>query len=538
MANIPVLIDEVCEFSNTGANGCAEYVARYCVIVLCSWVVTYYACVLLNREWVSITALRRKYYLESDVWGRRKEELEETLFSSDASEGVSNKRLDPWIPHPELRETTPNIEIYSVLIGGLPSQPEEAVDDVEATIKFSRRQSIDWQLDVTRTFFDRCVPNQPGFSSSVAAVTILPGAMELAVTWKKWQAHASALRRLRFIRTVIADRQGSEVEIPQEVMGSAIRNKDLAGQEEGGEVAMPTNPRELYNAQNARGVYNDSVRKNHYQMVFGTGTVAEVESNLLDALDLYPEQTATYSRELAQSAAGCCPNGMNERRVRRATMEELTKMEEDAIVNVQEAMAALHKAQNDARAVSAEVPQDYQRSVRAAKDFDVTSDDMVPIDVVDESDAKRSRNEGSREEANHGVNSETVALKTADWNNHDDYYGDWRVPTVNILCQWAKKTFNKGGQMANSSRHGVVDTVKSSLVRESCYAAITFTSRQAAVAARNCLLDGRGENLWIPEQSIPVPPLADAAVCSGGRNMCRPVTLSLPDAQKAHRFYA
>jgi hypothetical protein len=48
--------------------------------------------------------------------------------------------------------------------------------------------AIDWQLSVTSAFFDYCVPNQPGFSSSVVAVTILPSAREIATAWKKWYA--------------------------------------------------------------------------------------------------------------------------------------------------------------------------------------------------------------------------------------------------------------------------------------------------------------------------------------------------------------
>ena len=95
---------------------------------------------------------------------------------------------EPWIPHPEQRDTVPNIAIYSILVGGLPSLPEQAADsfNAESTIQFSQRESIDWQLSLTTAFFDHCVPNQPGFSSSIAAVTLVPGAMDLSVAWGKW----------------------------------------------------------------------------------------------------------------------------------------------------------------------------------------------------------------------------------------------------------------------------------------------------------------------------------------------------------------
>ena len=121
---------------------------------------------------------------------------------------------EPWIPHPEQRDTVPNVSLYSILVGGLPSLPDQAADsfDAEATIQFSKRESIDWQLSLTTTFFDHCVPNQPGFSSSVAAVTIIPSAMDLSVAWRKWYAAAAKLRRLRFIREQIALRRHFDIE--------------------------------------------------------------------------------------------------------------------------------------------------------------------------------------------------------------------------------------------------------------------------------------------------------------------------------------
>jgi hypothetical protein len=65
-------------------------------------------------------------------------------------------------------------------------------EDLEVTM-LDQCNAIDWQLSVTSAFFDYCVPNQPGFSSSVAAVTILPSAAEIATAWKKWYAQHDLL---------------------------------------------------------------------------------------------------------------------------------------------------------------------------------------------------------------------------------------------------------------------------------------------------------------------------------------------------------
>ena len=218
---------------------------------------------------------------------------------------------DPWIPHPEHRETVPNVQLYSVMVGGLPSLPppipedssgrsqtinstyysgdlvqhqgsEDASvaaaaamavstravaegdndhninnnnnveasnpvppallssqdpsfsstfakegSDVEATgeeeshhveqqqhrqpyaqqealhhhqQQQQQTRTVDWHLALTAAFFDHCVPNQPGFSSSVAAVTVLPSSTAIASAWRKWYKAASRHRRLRFLR--------------------------------------------------------------------------------------------------------------------------------------------------------------------------------------------------------------------------------------------------------------------------------------------------------------------------------------------------
>ena len=107
------------------------------------------------------------YYLESDIWKERKEELQQTMLSQMTSEEEKESHIfnrDDWIPHPEQRDTPPNIQLYSVLVGGLPSKPKEVVpsEDLEAAVAADAKAAIDWQLSVTAAFFDACVPNQPG----------------------------------------------------------------------------------------------------------------------------------------------------------------------------------------------------------------------------------------------------------------------------------------------------------------------------------------------------------------------------------------
>lgn len=69
------------------------------------------------------------------------------------------------------------------------------------------------------------------------------------------------------------------------------------------------------------------------------------------------------------------------------------------------------------------------------------------------------------------------------------------------------------------------------------YAVVTFTSRQAAIAGRQCMSDGSGLGRWEEIGDLPIPPLADSSpwdICLC-RACCRPVTLTINDSQKRCR---
>ena len=145
-----------------------------------------------------------------------------------------------------------------------------------------------WQLAVVSSVFDHAVPNQPGFSSSVAAVTILPHANELANSWRKWYVAASKLRRLRFIRKQIRAKRHYEIE----------SESDEEEAKSGKDVARP-----ILRHTTSGSAYNDDTaapRADYNREVFGSAMDDDVEDLLMEALDFGPEQTAVYSREFAQ----------------------------------------------------------------------------------------------------------------------------------------------------------------------------------------------------------------------------------------------
>ncbi|CAB9500392.1 DUF221 domain-containing protein [Seminavis robusta] len=350
---------------------------RLYIVVFCSWFVNWYACYELKQEWKDILAMRRFYYLERDHWRERQAEDQEasprsSQFNARKSQSMAYRRRvssmwtasakndktnnnykepdyvnerDPWIPHPEYRDTPPSVALWSVLVGKIPSKPkthrcEENDDDEEdPESPNSAHSNREWQLSVTSAFFDHCIPNQPGFSSSVAAVTILPNAAELAAAWRKWYAAASKLRRLRFIRKQIRLKRHYDIEVDEEnAEGQPPSEASL------GELSSRPSRRSRAKARFTISAVEDV----HNRRILGSAMDDDVEELYLEALDFGPEQTAVYIREFAQSAAPCCPNGCFEGAVTGARIDELVELEQIAMEEVQAANDALEMARLNA----------------------------------------------------------------------------------------------------------------------------------------------------------------------------------------------
>lgn len=126
---------------------------------------------------------------------------------------------------------------------------------------------------------------------------------------------------------------------------------------------------------------------------------------------------------------------------------------------------------------------------------------------------------------------------------HKPTTGVWKMPTASSILKSAWEVFvgiftvvfKVLWEYVSHKTNAAVND----LARESTCAVVTFTSRQAAVAARHCIADGRGQSRWLTVDEIPVPPLADAAACDfiTCRGCCRPVSLSIPKKQQMIRKY-
>lgn len=501
--------------------------------------------------------------------------------------------LPSILQHPEQRDTVVNVGIYSVLVGGLPAVPQDEIDheDIEAAVGIASKKKLDWQLEFATKYFDACVPNPPGFSSSVAAITILPSAADLANAWGKWYAAAGQLRRLRFIRDIIQEKVHYDINDDQD---DDFDEDDKDSDEEGDLVTeMNISHAELRLSPTAddddASQHTKSLRRkkkidreifrsctenqDYYRNVLGVD-----QGSGFISYDFGPEQTAMYSREFAQGASNCCPNGCFEGRVYRATIDELREMERVALEKVHAANLLLDKAQ--VRALEDKQLRDARHSKKNSKrEPPVLNKLSTPsLDVLEEEKDEEHieprkeggfrenyRNSGSlrrrsqlgfdhgtdpedpesqnwakfesimNEKPHTNLRSSSAAVKRKGW-------GFFKSKTSKVIEDLQDRSINVGYEMGNemmSFGADVKDTVADHLIRESTYAVVTFMSRQAAVAARQCLADGRGQNRWQTSQKIPVPPLADAVpwnICFC-RGCCRPVSLSIHQRQKVVRKY-
>ncbi len=412
-----------------------------------------------------------------------------------------------------------------------------------------------------------------------------------------------------------------------------------------------------------------STGSQNYREAYGTNeNTADVDFAIFKSLNYGPEQQAVYSREMAQGAAACCPNGCGEKRVRRLPIDRLLEMEDETIVRLEKAQYELQCAQMQAavsivdgvewgdrveqisetpeineqreeesapptldEVVTPQVPTARRDSIslsRSARATTLNGESRLfrgstsPLFVVDESnghsatsddnevdfsrtpihwsnenlrksstnvrspagntllrmnsegkflfnnsgDDESSRNLHSfgsslRRRANtaqsalsEGVMSKSsnqweqvnTILKTSDVGDsiegsgkRDIESGVWKRPSFTSFVTALKSEIMSTLRAAVKWTKGKTDPLTAKVAKESTYCVVTFSSRQAAVAARHCLADGRGVQRWLSAETVPVPPLADAAPCDiiTCRGCCRPVTLNINENQLMLRRY-
>lgn len=160
--------------------------------------------------------------------------------------------------------------------------------------------------------------------------------------------------------------------------------------------------------------------------------------------------------------------------------------------------------------------------------------------------AQSAYSEGDISRASNQWNQVNTILRTTDAddesssrNKRDIETGVWVKPSFKSFAAAVKSDFLATLRAVGRWTKGKTDPLTSTLAKDSTYAVVTFSSRQASVAARHCLADGRGVQRWLSVETVPVPPLADSAPCDiiTCRGCCRPVTLNINNNQLMLRRY-
>jgi hypothetical protein len=287
-----------------------------------------------------------------------------------------------------------------------------------------------------------------------------------------------------------------------------------------------------------------SFSKERLTTVIGPIVSDDADNKVYESVSFGPEQTAVYGREFAQAASPCCPNLLCEGRVERANLKTLLDMEEEAAIQLHQAICELQDARCHVSAIAKDVnlspinnaisPLNGKKyKTLASKDSSLSESRWDDSSTHMDADLLQSSNRSvkQRSKSMWGQVEQVVAdaRECEGMNPRTLATGVWQRPSLEGLAFHCLRDWRK--------RIQVTDAVE--LARESTFAVVTFTSRQAVVAARNCLADGRAYGRWTTLQEIPIPPLSDAAPCNVVlcRNCCRPVTLNINDRQKACRFY-
>jgi hypothetical protein len=292
---------------------------------------------------------------------------------------------------------------------------------------------------------------------------------------------------------------------------------------------------------------------------------------------------AVFSRELAQSASNCCPHGMRERRVRSLPAPELRDLALDAELDLHRAVQDLEAERSAVAARPVPLPAARGRRRRSTGRRSHLIDPLSALPSLwrrpgppfeeaaayEMTELARENGGGSDsggggppssarcidrggpgggeavecddddddlEQAN-GSSKSSGGGSVREWNGaSDSRLSGWRESARSIFRDrdWRRQIGEAIWKVRWAPRPSSVVSDAAAL-RENSYAVLTFTSRQAAAAARQCISSRRDLSL----HDIPIPPLADAAPCTvlPCRFVCRPVTVSARDWQKNARLY-
>ena len=201
-------------------------------------------------------------------------------------------------------------------------------------------------------------------------------------------------------------------------------------------------------------------------------------------------------------------------------------MEEEAAEDVRFAIDRLHQARDEIRVEEQKLSHFEGPDVPSVE----LENNRIEMQTARTTAQEKKKNTKLWEEAENLVGAEQYMFKLGG-----------RILKRKINTGSWSNFFGKSGS-SNTTRTVAENFIPagclSKITRSESYAVVTFTSRQAAIAARQCLSDGSGLDGWREVDKIPIPPLADSVpwnICDC-RGCCRPVTVTLPSQERRLRF--
>ena len=216
----------------------------------------------------------------------------------------------------------------------------------------------------------------------------------------------------------------------------------------------------------------------------------------------------------------------------------------------QEAAEDVHIAMEELRQARIEIRSDKKPEVTHFNTIHETR--SVPLNADEDEGGDRDHEEHYVADNYHEEERQRNAAYSPLWEEAERLVGSEQYMFRRGDGQVRKRTLNSGrwynpfvqlpsSRVSTSERvvgNMIPSGVLSRIITSESYAVVTFTSRQASIAARQSLADGSGLDGWKEVDKIPIPPLADAVPWNifDCRGCCRPVTLTLPREQKRHRY--
>ena len=593
---------------------------RVMVTMISCLIIYIYTLYLVTWEWIENVSLRRKYYLEATHYSNRMNELNKLALerqqrSSPADEDedddpealrrsmesmsesvrLLNTRLrsftyadrPEWRPHPEIRETPPSIGIFSVLY----QLPKSLV-----TFDTDGATTLERQLVATTNFFNEIIRPDPGFSSSVAAVTVVPNAKLVDRARSRWNACARKLQKLRYIRRIKQRRKAEQeahekrelkrksegmlvpvreeeaqldsnnnnvLEIPSRVFnidgGGGSSDSESVHSSEGIEITPNTTNSVLLTDSTidpSGGNQTTSIlRRNPIEFRYeffdikayapSVGFHEEVHdiSDFVHGMGI--EEFHVFARECADLAG---KPSLDQKNYDHYSLESLREEEGELLKELREANLELQEAR--------------QKVVTFKDDKEINDSEailnpsvlLIEVDEAEDDNNGEVRKYGSLDSAfqfaerirrrstktSRDSGNPTAAMQEGNGGDDDDRKkrdGPKKKGCIGCLTGLPGRVYHGKDASADGGGGGISGTggdkqrsrellkyyglddpsLRSgngkgfvTNLENPSYAVITFTTRQAAVIARQCLADGGARNSWKHVDDIPVYPLADA----------------------------